>query len=638
MVKQKTVSLVRKREVRRLAQILNKEDFLFCDTETTGLEPYKGSRMFALIIRTVEGLTYYFNFWEYDDTDEDLVCGESEMRELQEFLFSRERPLFIFHNAKFDLHILSRSELYPHRAYCSLIAAKVLKTDLMPNQLGLDALGSEIGYPKDSTVEEYIKKHGCYFHDEYGKRTKNKNFTAVPMDIMVEYAARDVEVTEALYWSQQQELKRRDAATPFGLKKLSECLDMEMELLRCVEKMERVGIHISKPYCFKAIRAAAERDSQFKYKFLEITGEEYTNSPSQLQRVFADEKDNWSYGKITSTGKINPTFAKGALDNLTSPAAEAVREIRKAKTDHDYFSGFIESSCEGSIIHADFNQVGAATGRFSSSKPNMQNLKKPSEDDPEDSLLVRAAIVPRREGWVLHSIDYKQMEYRLMLNYAVKLAVMERGAPTLTRTGHRTGGGIFDLVQSIKEGADVHEAMAGMAGVSRKAAKTVNFAMIYGAGDATLGKQLKMSPAEVQHLKHKIFSTTPEIEKLLGAIRASVMRRGRVTTWTGREVLIADPRDSYKGPNYLIQGGCADVVKKAMIGVTALLENYESKLIQQVHDEFVIEGPEIEGPVVIPKIVEIMTSTYTAEFLPLDVDVEHSRENLADKKPGIAYG
>jgi DNA polymerase-1 len=281
----------------------------------------------------------------------------------------------------------------------------------------------------------------------------------------------------------------------------------------------------------------------------------------------------------------------------------------------EYFQGFLFHADKNDVIHTDFKPHGTKTGRFSSSDPNLQNLTKPDKYDTEgtkdDSLYpVRRAFVPR-DGYFLAMLDYDQMEYRLFLDLC------------------RAHG----LIEKVKAGLDVHEATAEIGGVSRTEAKMCNFATLYGSGVKNLSEKLGCSEAHARKVRDSIFHSAPEIPEFIRRVIDMAEKRGYIFNWFGRRYQFPDRDWSYRAPNYLIQGGTADVNKIALNRLSDFLEGMRSRLILTIHDEAVFEIHEEEA-LLIPRLKEIMETVYPYKYLPLTCSVEYSFKSLADKTEG----
>jgi len=186
------------------------------------------------------------------------------------------------------------------------------------------------------------------------------------------------------------------------------------------------------------------------------------------------------------------------------------------------------------------------------------------------------------------------------------------------------------LIDEVLSGKDVHQATADIAGITRKEAKTTNFLTLYGGGLNKLMEGLQCSEAKAKQIQHRIYKSAPEIWRFIGKTIEDVERRGWVYNWYGRRYAFPNRRFSYRAPNYLIQGGCADVVKIAMNHIHEYLRTYKSNMVMQIHDEIVIECHEDECDLM-PQVKSIMEEVYPYKYLPLTCGIEWSDKSLADK-------
>ena len=586
---------------------LSEETHLAFDTETTGLRPYHDDRLFCLVIASATQ-DYYFNF----HPDHPHVLTKEHLIELGRCVFAAHpRRVLAAHNAKFDLAMLSRegvtvgAKVVDTKIYSRLLANEKLKHDLASCAL-------EVGYEKDSGVEEYIQEHHLWEWVEVpgkDKRDKKKYYNKVPYEIISTYAAKDARITFELFQYQLKKILSLDLTKHDTWPSFSKVVCNENALLKTVFSMEQVGVKIDDGYCRDATTFLADKMVALAAEFEVQTGVPFKNSSTVFKQVFNSE--SLTYGDVTPTGKVNAKFDTDALKKFAHPAAKTVLLWRDAKKTSEYFHAFLYHADKNGVIHPSFNQDGTATGRFSSSSPNFQNLTKDDDTATTDTFLVRRAIVPR-EGYFFAMFDYDQMEYKLMLDYA----------------------GASGLIAKVLGGMDVHQATADIAGISRSAAKTTNFSVLYGAGITLLAERLEVSTTHAKKIKQAIFSAAPEIERFIENVQSAASRRGFIFNWMGRRYQFPDKRFIYKAPNYLIQGGCADIVKVAMNRVAEFLAPLKSRMVLTVHDEIVVEC-HLSEVSILPEIKSIMEGVYTPRnSLPMTCGVEYSFTNLADKLEG----
>lgn len=576
---------------------LQKAPLITFDTETTGLMPYHGDRPFALIFK-VESMAYYFSFEKDEPLPEELKA-----------IFLDPNKRWVMHNAKFDMHQLwcAYQISIKGKVWDTMVAARLEFND--HQSYSLASCGARIGEAKDDTVEKYIQEHKLWeWQTIPGKkvRRKNKFYDKVPEVIMVEYAFKDVEVTQALYEHQKERLSQIDELLPNSPTSTS-LMQLEIDVTKALLNMESYGTKIDPEYCQKSWEECSQKSQEASAKFKELTGHEYMASPKLFAEIFSNEKDKWSY-----TEKGNPSFDSDSIKKFENPAASEILKIRNLKSRADFFAGFMFYADTTNYVHPNFNQSGTATGRLSSSEPNFQNLTNDEEAESKD-LQVRKAIVPISEDYCIVSIDYNQQEYRLLLDYA----------------------GETELINKVNAGEDVHQATADMMGVSRKYAKTLNFMLLYGGGAQKLADALGVSLEEARKLKDKYFSALPKVKKLIDQIIRTAEDRGYVHNWAGRRYW-CERAFAYKMPNRVIQGGGADIMKKAIVAIDSLFLKYSKKstLFLSVHDElcFYIHKDELN---VVPIIVKAMEEIYTPKNgMPLTVSVSHSWKSLADLEEG----
>jgi DNA polymerase-1 len=535
-------------------------------------------------------------------------------------LFEDPARTWYLHNAKYDLHILANEGLrLAGKVHCTQAGARLEANDHFT--YNLSSCAERIGLEKDDAVEKYIAENHLWEHVTIpGKkiRKKNKYFDKVPPRIIVPYGLRDAEVTARLAWHQETTFAALTAQMPPGVPPLTRLHQNECELTKVVFEIERVGVKIDRAYCERAVLFEESRKDNAARLFKDAVGEEFKASPKLFAKVFESDRERWEL-----TEKGNPSFESDILKNFANPLAKVVLEYRDAKSKADFYQGFLYHADSNDIVHPNLQADGTKSGRFSSTEPNFQNLT--SEEDEEElaqEFVVRRALIPR-PGFIFIMPDYDQMEYRMMFDYAC------RGV------GYET-----DIVKRIKAGHDPHQATADAVTamgtpLTRKRAKNGNFAFLYGAGYATLAKTIGGSIDEARRLKNAIASSAPEVALFVEQVSRAAVSRQFVFNWAGRRAKFDNPRFAYKAPNYLIQGGCADVMKFAMVEVHRFLADKKSRMVLTVHDELLIEVHESELATVPPKVKEIMESIYPWKYLPLTAAMEHSRVSFADKTKGF---
>ncbi len=608
--------IVTKANLESVAEKLSYKARISIDTETTGLKLYGEDRLFGLSI-ACDNAAYYFNFKKYESS-EPFAAQVLDYADLKKFWFVWQHPhrLWYAHNAKFDLTALKKEGVeLAGDLHCTWAAAKLIKNNNL--NYGLDALAKEVGFEKSKAVDEYIKKHKLYHWETppgKNKRVKIPHYVDVPFDIMSQYALQDAWITYQLGEMQVAKLKAMDQEYRKSEASLLAVYENEKKLTKVCFAMEQEGIKINRPYVLAAAGFYDDLVESFSNQFSELSGEPFKDSNKALALAFRAAGE-----EIKHTLKGNPSFTDDILEEMTSPLANLLRGYRDArKKSQTYFRNFLWFADPKGFIHPNMKQAGTDTGRFSYSDPNLQNL--PKEEDPELPYKVRNCFIPPGEDFCLTMIDYKQMEYRLMLDYA----------------------GEHSIISQVKEGMDVHEATGNLMGVSRGPAKTLNFMLLYGGGVQKLADSLKISFREAEDLRRYYFSKLPNVRNFTEQVTARVKARRYIFNWMGRiyyfgkpfytsEGKLVDP--AFKGPNYIIQGGCADIVKVAMNSCHSFLQNRKSKMLLQVHDEllFAIHKDEFH---LVPTLRILMESAYIPRYLHLACDVDHSWVSWGDKIKG----
>ncbi len=593
---------------------------LSLDTETTGLRPHHGDRLFSIIIGAqeegrVEG--YYFNFQAYANLAPDFVLTPKQFRQLDE-LFLDPLHVWFIHNAKFDMSMLAAegSELRG-TIHCTKAIGRVEYNDRPAYDLG--SLLKPLSLAKSDAVEKYIEEKELFDVKKLpgkNKKVKIPHYDRVPFDLITAYGELDATGTFSLGLFQKGSLAKQASEVPKELPSLSDVMQQERQLTKTVFAMEQLGVKIDRKYCVRAAQFEDDRCVKAAQGFKRETGRAYLASPKLFKEVFESEKDKWVFGEPTKTGQVNPSFESDVLKKFQNPAAKLVLELRDAKAKADFYQGFLYHADSQDRIHPNFNPDGTRHGRFSSSDPNFQNLtSEDSEEDLAQEFVVRRAIIPA-DGFFLVSIDYKAMEFRFMLEQACKLLGKET-----------------ELVKLINGGLDVHDATARVASqsgvqITRAQAKVSNFLTLYGGGSQKLADDLGCTVEQAKEIRQSIFKGAPEIKQYIDAMMRIAETRPYVYNWLGRRCHFPNSAFAYRAPNYLISGGCADIVKQKMNIIESELRGRFSRMTMTVHDELVFEVHESEPE--IWRDIKCTMETHPMQYLPLLCDASMSRRSLAD--------
>ena len=471
-------------------------------------------------------------------------------------------------------------------------------------------------YTYDDIAKEYLGEILPAKEDLIGKLTYLK-------------AARDEsyeqEVAKSICYMAYVALKSRkpllEALEDTGMKKLF--TDIEMPLLFTLSDMEKEGIRVNAEELKEYGEKLQVRIEELEKKIWEEAGEEFNiNSPKQLG-VILFEKMKLPGGKKTKTGY---STAADVLEKL-APDHQIVADILEyrqlAKLKSTYADGLANYIDEGGRIHSTFNQTITATGRISSTEPNLQNIPVRTEL----GRLLRKVFIPK-EGYVFLDADYSQIELRVL--------------------AHMSGD--EKLIQAYREAQDIHRITASqvfhvpfdqVTPLQRRNAKAVNFGIVYGISSFGLSQDLSITRKEAAKYIEDYFKTYPKIKGFLDGLVKQAKEQGYVSTMFGRR----RPVPELKSSNFMqrsfgervamnspIQGTAADIIKIAMNRVSRRLreENLKSKLILQVHDELLIETAREEEPRVAAILEEEMKGAADLS-VALEVDM-HTGENWYEAK------
>lgn len=587
---------------------------LALDTETYGLRPYHGHKLFSLILATSPTQAFYFNFQPYPGLNPDHLLTPAHLQRLN-VLFKDPTRLWFIQRAKYDMAILwsDRLEL-AGTIHCTEAQGRVYENFHFNYNLDANLKRINPAFAKDDKVKAWVLANKAY--TEFSKPGRKKvekdlHYDQAPWDLIVPYALWDARACYMVGNHQEFQLAKQRDETPPGNPQPYAVMENERRLTRTVFNMERTGILVDREYCRRAAEFENGRQKEAFAEFKRLSGKDYKASPVLFAEVFADEKHNWQY-----TDEGNPSFESEVLGGFKNPLAKIVLQARDAKAKSDFYTGFLYHADASGRVHPNFNQGGANHGRFSSSDPNFQNLKADEDEDLVQEFIVRRAVIPT-PGFFFCSIDYKTMEYVHMLEYAC--AMWETVTP---------------LAREVNAGKDVHQATADIAGkyrpgTKRRETKTSNFLDLYGGGVGKLASQLDISEKDARLIKYAINQAAPELKILQRKIMRAAETRGYIRNWLGRRCYFPDPRYAYIAPNHLIAGGCADIIKVAMNRIDDLLMPYKSRMVLNIHDELVFEiwyGEEF----LIAQLKKIMESVYPSKWVPLTCSVSTSNRSLAD--------
>jgi len=576
----------------------SKEDIIFIDTETTGLRWDLNDSIFSIAMSAKFNCVYYINFQDYSSFQRDLQHTFED-----DWFFTNQArlaPIFkkdktwIGHNLKFDYHMLKKSGFELNgNLEDTMIRERILSNDLFKYSLAETTKRHFPTLRKDDAVENYIEKNGLFNIEKNisQKPFKNKYYNMVPFHIIAPYASNDVFITREIY-------NRQTSLLGEIKKDQKKILELESNILKICCGIEDFGIKIDVGFCNRALEEEEKTIKNIQTWFKKEYGFTFIDSVKTLGPLYSK-----SGIALPLTEKNNESISGDFLEKDASELSKNILYHRSStKRISTYLYPFLIYSKEG-ILRTNMRQSGTRTGRFSYMEPNLQNL--PSN---EQTMPIRRSLVPR-ENFIFVSLDYAQQEFRMMLDYA----------------------GEMELIEKINNGLDPHQATAELTGLSRKAAKVLNFGLLYGMGIQTLANQLGVTYNEAKLFKEKYFRALPKVKELIYSASNTAKNRGYIFSWLGRKFDFSDPKFSYKAINALIQGGCADVTKTAMVLIDSFIKDkkLETKMLLQIHDELLFEIPENELQY-ITDFQKIMTQAYPSKHISLTTSVSYSLKSFGD--------
>ncbi|MEQ8820746.1 MAG: DNA polymerase I [Sumerlaeia bacterium] len=564
------------------------------DTETDGLDPFT-CKIVGISLSWAKDQGVYIPIREYI-RDKSRGLPEATVRRLLDPAFADGEVQWAAHNWRFDYKMLARAG-YPvgDIVYDTLIMSYLISPDRPSHSL--KNLANEVLRIRMTEIDALI-----------GKGKAAISMADANLDEVAKYACADADVTLQL---------RNTFAPQLADQNLTELFrEVEMPLVTVLARMELEGIRILPDYF-------AELSVELKGRLATITEEIYEladgkvfniNSTKQLGEVlFEDLK--LPTQKKTKSGYSTDVSVLEALSPIHPLPAKLLeyRQLEKLKGTYvDALPALINPKT--GRVHSSFNQTVAATGRLSSSDPNLQNIPIRSESGRR----IRRGFVPRRDGWVLLGADYSQIELRILAHVSKDPQLIEN---------FRQDGDIHRLTASKM----YHIAPDEVDGAQRDAAKRINFGIIYGMGAFRLSKELDIPRDVAQRFIDDYFAAYEGVRRFFEEVLSGARRNGYVTTVLGRRRYLPNIRSrnmnirsqaERMAQNMPIQGTSADMIKIAMRTIDARLrrEGLESRMIVQVHDELIFDCPASEAEAMKSLVREEMTGALPLA-VPIRVDV-----------------
>lgn len=568
------------------------------DTETTSLDIFS-AQLVGVSFALAPGQAAYVPFGhEYPGAPSQLK---------KETVFSALKPLLedpalqkIGHNLKYDIEVLATAGIALRGGdYDTMLESYVLESANTNHDLGSVAL-------------RYLNRSSIAYEDVAGKGAKQISFSQVPIESAAIYSAEDADLTLRLHRLLHPRLEKEK-----GLKTIFE--KIEMPLVAVLARMERNGVLIDADMLRRQSAELEKRLQVLEDQAVAMAGKSFNlQSPKQLQQVLFEDLKIPVLQK-TPTGQ--PSTAEPVLQELAHDYP-----LPKVIIEHRIISKLISTYTQKlpqqinpltGRIHTSYNQTGAATGRLSSSDPNLQNIPVRTAEGRR----IRQAFIAA-PGKQIISADYSQIELRIMAHIAKDL----------------------NLIAAFVEDKDVHQATAAeVMGVAletvtpeqRRDAKAVNFGLLYGMSAFGLARQLKIDRQAAQQYIDRYFARYPQVKAFMDNTRVQARDKGYVETLWGRRLYLPELRSSQvlrqkaaerAAINAPLQGSAADIIKMAMIRLDEWLQKnkIDAKMIMQVHDELVFEVADAEVERVMTAVEEHMTQIVKLE-VPLTVSIGHGK-------------
>jgi len=545
-----------------LDQLSRAELFAF-DTETTSLD-YMQAEIVGVSFCIEPGRAAYVPLAHRYPGAPDQLNREDVLARLKPLLEDPARAK-LGHHLKYDAHVLRNHGVELNgMAFDSMLESYVLNSTATRHDL-------------DSTAQLYLGIATIHYEDVAGKGAKQLRFDDVPVDKAAEYSAEDSDVAMRLHrrlWPQIEALP--------SLAKLYR--EIEQPLVPVLLDMEHLGVLIDPAMLRKQSQELAKSLLELERRAHQVAGQAFNlDSPKQLQEVL--------FGKLgiparrkTATGQ--PSTAEDVLEELADEyelprVILEYRGLAKLRSTYtDKLPGQVDPRT--GRVHTSYHQAVAATGRLSSTDPNLQNIPIRKA---EGRRIRQAFIAP--VGHVLMAADYSQIELRIMAHLS----------------------GDASLLQAFAADRDIHQATAAevfgvapgaVTGDQRRAAKAINFGLIYGMSAFGLARQLGIDRGAAQRYVDLYFERYPGVKRYMDETRAMAREQGYVETVFGRRLYLPDIRSrnaqmrqyaERSAINAPMQGTAADIIKRAMIDVHGWLgrSSPEARLVMQVHDELVLE-------------------------------------------------
>ncbi len=571
-----------------LITTISNAELISFDLETTSITPLQADIVgLSFSVKANDG--YYIPV-EYPEKESKPGLTLDAVLEKLKPIFENENNRFCGQNIKYDALVLSRYGIHlGNIVFDTMIAEYMLHPE-------------KNSYKMDYLSIDYLNYRMVPIDNLIGTGLHQKSMAEVPLEDIAFYASEDADIAFQLAEILKDKLEKESLFEPYN--------DIEIPLIPVLTTIEKNGVYLNLDFLADLSRQFGEGLEKLTEKIHQMAGREFNiNSPKQLGEILFDELELKPIRKRSTAVEV-----LAVLKNYHPLPEEVLKYRHLAKLKNTYVDAIPNYvNKETGRVHTSLNQTIAATGRLSSTSPNFQNIPIRTETGRE----VRKAFVPQNSDWVILSADYSQVELRIMAHYSQEP----------------------ELIKAFEKNSDIHNRTAALVnGIAeaevtpdqRRSAKVVNFGIMYGAGPYRMSQELGISMADAKILIDNYFATYPGIRKYMDETISLARDRGYVETLykrrrktgnldaSNRNIVQAEERVAINMP---IQGTAADIIKIAMINIHNKMEseNYQSKMILQIHDELLFECPKAEVDKLAAMVVEKMEGAVSLS-VPLKVD------------------
>ena len=587
-------TIFKKTDFERWRKKIKKASLFAFDTETTSLD-YMQARIVGVSLAVVPGEAAYIPLaHDYHGAPDQL--GRDVVLEGLRPILEDDKRSKVGHHLKYDAHVLANHGITLRgMKYDSMLESYVLNSTAVRHDMG-------------SVAEKYLGRKTIHYEDVAGKGAKQLTFNEIPLEQAAPYAAEDADVTLQLHqtlWSQLEKLS--------GLKKLYE--DIEQPLVPVLIDMEHTGVLIDTDMLESQSREIEKKLVRLEKEAFQESGQPFNlGSPKQLQEILFEKL---GLPIVRKTPKGQPSTAEDVMQELATDyeLPRIILEHRGLSKLKSTYTDKLPEQLDPDTgrVHTSYHQAVAATGRLSSSDPNLQNIPVRTT---EGRRIRQAFIAP--EGCRLLAADYSQIELRIMAHLSGDKGLLDAFAKDLDI--HRaTAAEVFGV------------ALDDVSSEQRRSAKAINFGLIYGMSAFGLARQLGIGRSDAQEYVDLYFERYPDVKAFMQDTRQQAHETGFVETVFNRRLYLPEinsrnvQRRQYaerSAINAPMQGTAADIIKLAMIDLHRWLSDskVDARIIMQVHDELVFETADEDLATLENEVVARMTGAAKLK-VPLKVDI-----------------